>query len=362
MRVLVLATFLFTIACPGSGDPTDDVGVVLDAGVSDPGPTAFDAGFAGTLGSLCSQTSDCLDHRQRCYVGNANGSLPRCTVDCNDLDDCVEFSTGARISLDDTDCARPANSSGSRRFCVQSPGRGGGSDLDAGASDTAAGSDVGMDAGLADLGPQPDLGPGQVPGTFCSRPDHCRGQRCLAGETGDPRCAASCEQAEDCADWAEIAQLSMDRVSCFDHEEGRYCGESRRVPSIGWSADLVTRLHGVSGRVRIDEGPSLSFRRFIYDGSAHGLDVVLALSLGDPEVAAAAGTLIIVKGRMTCRIQGCPEDHPCLPNGNCNGAQFSVPLPVGIQFQDFDHVTVFDRAAGADGTAFATGEFEPPQR
>jgi hypothetical protein len=154
----------------------------------------------------------------------------------------------------------------------------------------------------------------------------------------------------------------MDRVSCFDHDEGRYCGESRRVPSIGWSADLVTRLHGVSGRVRIDEGPSLSFRRFIYDGSAHGLDVVLALSLGDPEVAAAAGTLIIVKGRMTCRIQGCPEDHPCLPNGNCNGAQFSVPLPVGIQFQDFDHVTVFDRAAGADGTAFATGEFEPPQR
>ena len=80
-------------------------------------------------------------------------------------------------------------------------------------------------------------------------------------------------------------------------------------------------------------------------------------------MAAAAGTLIIVKGRMACRIRGgCPEDHPCLPNGNCNGAQFSVPLPVGIQFQDFDHVTVFDRAAGADGTAFATGEFEPPQR
>ncbi len=349
------------VACPGGGDNPADAGASIDASRPDLGPPPFDAGFAGTLGSLCSQTADCLDHRQRCYVGTANGSFPRCTVDCNDLEDCIDFAQGASISLDDTDCARPANSSGSRRFCVQSPGRGGGTEPDAGVSDGGEGLDAAGDVGPLDAGPQPDLGPGQVPGTYCTRADHCRGQRCLAGETGDPRCAASCEQAVDCVDWATIAQLDMDRVGCLEHETGRYCGEVRRVPSVGWNADLVTRLHGVSGRVRIDEGPALTFRRFHYDGSAHGLDVVLALSLGDPEIAAAEGRLIVVKGRMTCRIQGCPDDHPCLPNGNCNGAQFTVPMPEGVQFQDFDHVTVFDRAAGANGTAFATGEFQPSQ-
>lgn len=358
---------LLLMACP-DGEKADAGASQTDAARPDLGPAPFDAGFLGTLGSICSQTADCLDHQQRCYVGSANGSRPRCTVDCNDLEDCVAFSAGATLSLDDVDCNRPANSSGSRKYCVESPGRGGGPDLDAGSEDVPAGSDGGADVGPIDAGPQPDLGPGQVSGTFCSRTEHCRSQLCLAGVVGEERCADRCQSREDCADFAAIAQLEMDRVDCLENPNGgsNYCGEVRLVPGIGWNADLVTRLHNVSGRVRIEEipggeGTRLNFRQFNYDGSANGLDVVLALSLGDPEGAAERGELIVVRGQMTCRIRGCPDDHPCLPNGNCNGAQFTVPLPALVEFSDFDHVSVFDRAAGANGTAFATGEFLPPQ-
>ena len=119
MRVLVLATFLSPLAVLAVETPRMMLALSSMPGCRIQRQMLSTQVLLAPLGSLCSQTSDCLDHRQRCYVGNANGSLPRCTVDCNDLDDCVEFSTGARISLDDTDCARPANSSGSRRFCPE---------------------------------------------------------------------------------------------------------------------------------------------------------------------------------------------------------------------------------------------------
>jgi hypothetical protein len=353
-RSLILGlTALALTACPNN-EAAVDAGAVTDAGAPDGGITRHDAGFGGGLGARCNASRECTNPLHRCYSGPWAGSNLRCTRACGEGDDCVDFANAIASTTDHVTCDRPANTQGTRVWCLERPNA---SSQDAGFLDS--GPDAGGDAGPQDGGPAFDAGPGQDPGAFCNDAEQCRSGLCLAGATGEARCTVPCAAVEDCAEFNEIAHLEDYRLTCGEVEghAGQVCAETPAVPQVGWRAIMQTHLHSIRGRGTLREGHQLRIQRFFYDGQRHGIDVVLAVSLGEPQQAFAENRLIVLLDDLRC-IGTCSATHPCADNnGVCSSKTIDIDLPVGLSLDQFDRLSVFDRAG--PGSVFAAGEFLP---
>jgi hypothetical protein len=340
-------------ACPNNPSATD-AGVVVDTGPADSGVSRHDAGFGGGLGARCNASRECTNPLHRCYSGPWAGSNLRCTRACGDGDDCLDFADAIAKTTDHVTCDRPANTQGTRVWCLERPNA---SSQDAGFLD--GGADAGSDAGAGDSGPAVDAGPGQAPGAFCTDSEQCRSGLCLAGRAGEARCTVPCATVDDCAEFNEIAHLESYRLGCATvagHGES-VCAETPATPQVGWRAIMDPHLHSIRGRGTLREGHQLRIQRFDYDGQRHGIDVVLALSLGEPQQAFAENRLIVLLDGLRC-IGNCAADHPCGDNnGVCSSKTIDIDLPVGLTLDQFDRLSVFDRAG--PGSVFAAGEFLP---
>ena len=108
-------------------------------------------------------------------------------------------------------------------------------------------------------------------------------------------------------------------------------------PQIGWVADLVSRQHGVGGRVTVASATSFTVTNFSYDGG--GLSDVRFY--GGRQDRYASGFAF----------------GPQLAGKPVTGATLTVELPAGRTLADLDGVSVWCIAAAV---SFADARFRAP--
>jgi hypothetical protein len=105
--------------------------------------------------------------------------------------------------------------------------------------------------------------------------------------------------------------------------------------------------------VTLTDNHSLQVRDFYYDGRRQGQEVYIALSSG----AINADNAILVSINLRCFGGTCLDGHPCAEaQGTCSDADFDLPLPVGLTYDQFDRVSVLGMP---QGVAWTEAEFSP---
>jgi hypothetical protein len=351
MRKYAFLAILGFAGCFGGATPPDTgARSAVDAGAADTGHnrTPPDAGFGGGLGQRCQRSSDCFDPTHRCYVGSYPNTFLRCTHTCGRDEDCYPFAEAAGLTHDEAVCEIPANTAGTRSYCVQKPPP----PPDGGVLADVAG-DVGGDVG--DIGPRHDAGPGQAPGSRCTSADQCRGLLCVQGFSGDSFCSQRCETDIDCVDYAARAGLTERTSACVAvaGQPNRVCNEVASVPRPGWSARLPRGLNEVRARATLGADRSVVIRDFYYDGQSDGQQVFIGLSLGP----ITAEGMVPISIDLRCRGGVCGAGHPCAgTNGVCHDADLTLTIPAGLGYSDFDRIAIVGMP---QGIAWSEGIFAP---
>ena len=350
-RLFVMLCIVGLSACSGD-EPNVDAGApapIVDAAVVDTGSASRppDAGFGGGLGARCQRDSDCDNPSHKCLIGNYPNTRHRCSTTCVRTESCYDYAEGAGISRDEVTCEVPSNRETTRLWCIQIPPP----PPDAGmGADAGEGADGG---GVSDGGGDFDAGAGQAPGSRCDRDDQCRHQRCVRGVSGDSFCAAPCTSDDDCAEFRTNSGLDELHSACIEDNGERLCAEVAAVPRPGWTARLEAGLFEVRARISLSDAHSLQVRDFYYDGRRHGQEVYIALSSGPIN----AQNAILVSPNLRCFAGQCLEGHPCeQTEGTCSDADFDLPLPVGLMYEQFDRASVVGMP---QGVAWSEAEFRP---
>jgi len=105
---------------------------------------------------------------------------------------------------------------------------------------------------------------------------------------------------------------------------------------VGWSAELETYFHDVSGRAEIVDDCTISIPDFTYDGE--GVDVRFYVALDDDFESGRA---------ISEDLLGRPHD----------AEPITLPLPEGITLDEVGWISLWCVAFSAD---FGSGEFVPP--
>lgn len=109
------------------------------------------------------------------------------------------------------------------------------------------------------------------------------------------------------------------------------------VPGVGWTAELETIAHDVSGTAVIVDEDTIEIRDFVYDGG--GLNARFFLL---PDGAAFSRDI-----ELTDNLVGSPA----------SGDTLTVDIPDGVAFEDFNLITLWCIPVG---TSFGDGVFTPP--
>lgn len=110
-------------------------------------------------------------------------------------------------------------------------------------------------------------------------------------------------------------------------------------PRAGWSTDLSTMAHGVSGRVTIVDQDTFRIDNFFYDGGGISVYAYLAANNSRPSFAAGLQT------------------GPQLLGTPYSGGSLVVDLPSGLTLDGYNAISIWCVVAGV---SFGSGSFEPP--
>ena len=176
------------------------------------------------------------------------------------------------------------------------------------------------------------------------------------GATG--RTITSCDWLEAIGDRPQVADerrvtSAAARGESVEEDGERLCREVAAVPRPGWTARLEAGLFEVRARISLSDAHSLQVRDFYYDGRRHGQEVYIALSSGPIN----AQNAILVSINLRCFAGQCLEGHPCeQTEGTCSDADFDLPLPIGLMYDQFDRASIVGMP---QGVAWSEAEFRP---
>ena len=141
--------------------------------------------------------------------------------------------------------------------------------------------------------------------------------------------------------------------ACVEEDGERLCREVAAVPRPGWTARLRSGL--VRGRsISLSDAHSFTSSRLLLRRKTSWSRGLYCAEDSGPINAQNA---ILVSINLRCFAGQCLEGHPCeQTEGTCSDADFDLPLPIGLMYDQFDRASIVGMP---QGVAWSEAEFRP---